>query len=158
MLYLITHRAFLGEAVFKLTGSRLYANYITRDAESRGSMINIIIKALPIIIICILGLKGNTNVIVRYKIYFAMMICGYMFTLIAAVTATAVDRLGYYFTYLNIVLCSFACRQGISFGNIRISCHTTKYIVCLYMLIMFLLNVVFRNYGEVIPYQGIFDR
>ena len=157
ILWFIFHRDQLGYLAYKLSGSAYYASYITRDAQSEGSIINVIIKCFPILFICALNFKNYRGNAKKYKIYFAMMICGYVFTLLGVITATFVERAAYYFTYLNICLLAFASTQPLVVYKWKFSCQIVKYVVIAYVMVMFSYNTVYRNFNDLIPYYGLFS-
>ena len=155
VLYLINNRDLFGSIVYYISGSGYYASYITRDAESDGSLLGYFIKILPILLICLICLeKISKNK--KMKVYFGMMFGGYILSALGVITATQVQRVGYYFSYLSIVVLAFCCKTDLVVGRIKIGKNVVKTLIILYYIVMFFYKFVYKGFCDLIPYQGFF--
>ena len=160
-LYLVANRDLLGNIVRVVTGSNYYASYITRDAYTDGSMIGYYIKISPIILISAFNFKNYKKYSNMYT-YFGLLIGGYILGSLGSVTGTQVGRVGDYFQYLNIVVLGFCATQSMPLPkmggkrSVKIGKNTVTGIIYSYVLIHEIYSVLIRNFGEYLPYQGLF--
>lgn len=155
VLYFVFHRELLGKIAYIISHSSYYASYITRDAESEGSILKYFLKIFPVLFISILFILQK-NVSDRIKVYFGLMLGGYLISVLGVITATQVHRIGYYFSYLVIIVLSSCCNSSIIIGNKKITTQTTSVVVVLYFILVFFYNYVYRGFCDLIPYQGLF--
>lgn len=153
-LFLVFNRPLFGKLVEIITGSVYYASYITRDAQSDGSLIGYFLKNGMIIIITALYFsyyKKHPEMLT----YFGLMVCGYILSSLGAITATDVQRIGIYFTSLNIILTGFCCKRDLKIGKF-IFFNNWAQLVCVgYFLCLFFYNIFYRGFSELVPYQGL---
>lgn len=156
VLYFIFHRNLLGKFVYIITGSNYYASYITRDAESEGSITGYFIKLLPILLFSVIQLKNiiKNN---QFKVYYGLMLIGYFFSLLGNITETQVHRAGWYFSYLNIIIMPFCSKYDLTlYGNIILKKKYLTYIIYFYYFVMFIYNFIIKGFSELVPYKGLF--
>lgn len=154
ILYFVFHRELLGKLVYSIIHNRYYASYITRNAASDGSYFGYILKCTPVLVVTLLSFKSydkNT----KYKVYSGLMIGGYIISLLGVMTATQVQRVGYYYIYLNSIILAYFANYDLVLKNIRIKKNICQFFVVIYVLMMFFYNYAYRNFGEFIPYQGL---
>lgn len=156
---LMFNRDILANIVLKLTGSGYYANYISRDAASDGSFITYYIKNMPSILISTLCLKNfNTS---KERLYmYALMIIGIILASIGSVTATFVNRIGLYFSCLNIIVLSYCCKNDICIktfaqNKLKITSGILSVITVLYFYALFIYNVFYRGFNQLVPYGNL---
>lgn len=153
-LFLIFNRPIFGKLVEVITGSGYYAAYITRDAQSDGSLLGYFLKNGPIIIISLLHFRDYKDY-PKMLTYFGLMICGYILSALGAITATDVQRIGIYFTSLNIVLAGYCCKKDINLGKYVFPANWTQILCIGYFLVFFLYNIFYRGFSELVPYHGL---
>lgn len=153
LLYFIFHRELLGNIIYSISGNLYYASYVLRDTEETGNVFLYIVKIIPIIIIATLYFKKYEKNI-RYLLYYVMMLGGYILSMLGVFTATQVQRVGYYFSYLQIILLAF-CGNNDSFMK-KIGKKTITVLIVMYYLLMFFYSNVYKGHAELIPYLGIF--
>ncbi|MDY5181289.1 EpsG family protein [Butyribacter sp.] len=151
-IFLISNRDILGKIVFLITKKDYYASYFTRDAETDGNLFTFYLKCFPILLISILGMR-NYNKATKYKTLFSFMILGYIFSSIGAITATQVQRVGYYFTYLDTLIIGLCCNNKLRIKKgLCLSKNNLILIVVVFKLLLFWFDRFYKGYANLVPY------
>ena len=149
-LFLVINRSLLAIIVMKLTNSA-YAMYLTSKVDSGGSLINYIIKYIFPITIFLIYMDEYKKV-PKMKVYASLVLMGYIFLLLSIFTGTQVQRIGYSFLYLNIVLFGYISNEDCYVMNKRISKNSIGVLVILYAFSICVVNIFISGFNEVVPY------
>lgn len=151
-LFLVFHRELIADIVYRVTHVSYYAAYFSRTADTEGSIVTYFLKILPIILIATLGYKCYEKN-PKYKVLFSLMVLGYIFSSVGAITDTQVQRIGYYFTYLVWLVIGCVGNNTLRIGNhIRVGRKDIVRIVILFEIALFIFNRFVKGYGELVPY------
>ena len=146
-IFLVFNKQIIGEIVGILLKSDYYSGYFLRETESGGSLILYFIKILPILLICVLAsdkFKGNKNM----RLYYYVILCGYILGILRAFSMTQVQRISYYFTYLTVIVAPFAI-----INMPKKYLKTVQYIFVLYLVCKWYVDFFYNGYSETVPYQ-----
>lgn len=155
-VYMVGHRQFLSDMVMALTNNSYYAKYFTNDVYTDGTILGYLMKAFPMLLVATLNFK-NFKHYKNMKIYFGLMVCGYIIGALGSITLTYIDRIGEYFLDLNILVSAFCCNHNIPISNGKsISQKTVSTVMVMYFITMFIYNYFYRGFSRMVPYQGLF--
>lgn len=152
VVFLIINRDILAQLVYLVTGENYYAMYFSRDTMVESNIIIYYLKILPILLIAISGRK-NYDKQSKYKVFFAFMILGYVFSSIGVFTDTQVQRIGYYFSYFNWFVVGI-CTNGnliVTKGKYLHKKNVSLFII-LMLLVMFVFERFYKGYASLVPY------
>lgn len=155
LLYLVFHREILGDIVYFIVRNKYYVSYITRDAATDATFVGYITRILPILFISTIFIKQYQKE-PKFFVFYVMMIGGYILSLLGVFTATMVQRVGFYFSYLYIVVLAYCANRSWCIARFRFNKNIIKFLVCLYAIVMFFYSYVIRGFSNLIPYQGLF--
>lgn len=151
-IMLVLNRPLLGNIVRQLTGSGYYASYITRDAYTDSNIFKFFLKISPVLIIVVLNYKNYLKDR-KYLVYFGIMVCGYIISSLSSQTNTQVGRLGYYFSYLDMIVIGYCGKQKVLVGKKYYMMPKTVRILCYsYYIVMFLYGTFYRGFAHLVPY------
>jgi transmembrane protein EpsG len=151
ILFCVIEREMIGNFVYFIYKESYYASYFTRQTEVSGNILGYFVKNIPFIAYGFFTLKAISDN-KQYSLYYNLMTCGYILSLLGYFTETQVQRIAYYFTYLSILVLPF-CAKSIS----------NKYKVLFKISIIFLIisfwlfNFFYKGYSDVVPYKTIID-
>lgn len=155
VIYLVFHRELLGNIVYRIFRENYYASYFTRDTETSGSMVGFFIQNLPFFLFLLLGYEKmwekNEK---KIMIYFWTVIGGYCLLMLGKITETQVQRIAYYFTYLDVFLFAWICNGNMYLMGRKFPPRAGYYGFILFMLIQFYYNYFIRQYSYLVPYPG----
>lgn len=156
ILFMINHRDILGKLVYFFTHNYYYVGYVVRDAYTDGTVMGGFIKIAPILAVTVFSYKNYSK---KYdiKIFSALMVCGYLFSLLENITNTQVGRAGWYFSYFSIIIVPYCMKHPIWIGNLKFKSKDIKMFMYIYILLYFLYNYCYRGFSEVVPYMGLFN-
>lgn len=159
-LYLVTNRELFANAVkivFNFVHTnRPYAGYISRDAETDGSIIKYYIKIIPVVFVTVSNFK-NYICNKRMYVYFGLVITGRILSSLDYITATQVGRMGTYFYSFEIVLLAFCAVHGVPlFNHRRLNSKTTTILLYMYIIAIFSYDYFIKGFGAIVPYRGLF--
>lgn len=151
-LYIVFHRELIADIVYRVTHVSYYAQYFSRTAETEGSIVTYFIKILPMTLLAVIGYRGYEKNS-KYKVFFSLMILGYIFSSIGSITATQIQRIGYYFTYLIWLVIGCVSNDTLRIGkNIKLGKKNVVRIVIIFEMTLFIFNKFIKGYGELIPF------
>lgn len=155
LILLIMHRNSVGNLVLFLTHNQYYAGYILRDSGSSGSFIDYYLKISPIIIVAFLNLKKYKDN-PKFLVFFGLMLMGYILSSLGVYTSTEVNRIGIYFTALDIIVMGYCANNSITLGNINVVID--KKLIALLVISYFFFSMIFgifvqENY-QIVPYRS----
>ena len=117
------------------------------------SLVTYFIKCLPYMIVGYLAwphYKVNYNL----KVLCSLMILGYIFSAIGSLNNTGIQRLGYYFTYLNCFVMGFATKHRLPlFNKVYISSKDVNKLICMFALVLFIFNYFVKGYSNIAIYS-----
>ena len=148
-LFLVIRRDIMGNMVMIIFKSSYYSRYFTRDIASETNIVNFFMRIIPFILIYFVVCRGCK--IKPFTIYYNLCIIGYILSLLGIFTATYVQRISYYFTYLSIILLPYCAKN-----------YRRKYRKIFWWLIIgiimffWLYDFFYKGYSETVPYRTIF--
>lgn len=149
---LISNRDLLGNIVYVITGSGYFAGYITRDAEDFGSM-SVYILRCGAYIVFPLFIFHKMNFCKKYKFYLYTVILGFIIGSLGRMTMTQVQRVGYYFSYLLILLIPLSISY-MRRGNKAVA----KIAFCLLLLFAWYYDFFYKGFNDTVPYKTTFSQ
>ena len=150
--YLVFNREIIANIVYSLTHEAYYALYFSRNAKTEGGMLTYFTKLTPILLATILGYKSYDEE-PKYKVLFSLMILGYIFSSIGAVTDTQIQRIGYYYTYLMWFVIGRVGKCGILIKRKKIlSGNQVMLLMVSFEILLFIFNRFVKEYGDIVPY------
>lgn len=151
--FLLFNRDLLYSIVYFLTRSHYYASYFNSTVSSGGSFGGYYIQNLPIIAICVLYYGQYKKDPKQFQL-FAFMMIGILFSSIGVITNSQVNRIGFYFKYLDIIVISYCadCSLNNNAMKIKVNKSLVSSFICLYYMIAFIYKVYIAGFNELIPY------
>ena len=153
-IYFVFNREILNEIYKMITGH--YTGYLGRDVETDGSLFGYVIKLSPILLLMILSYKEYLKNR-RYLTYFGLTISGEILGMLEYFTNTQVGRIGWYFSYLNMIVLGYIAQSGLKMRkDIYFSPKMISLVIYSYSYVIFVYNFAIKNFGELFPYHGFF--
>jgi len=155
-MVLVLERNILSQIVYLFTRSSYYSSYITRDAETDGSLLKYYIKLLPVLAVAVLWLirtrkREETQ---RYRELCILMLLGYVFSSLGSITGTQVQRGGLYLSCLVSVVIPYCVNMKLPITNkISVSKKNITEIIYIYYTLLFIYNRFIENYAGLVPYS-----
>ena len=146
-------RDLLFNLILFLTGSYYYASYFNSNVGSDGSFFGYYIKLVPIIFVVLLYYRKYKNY-PKMNQLFAFFMIGIMMASIGVITDSQVNRIGFYFKYLDMIVVGYCAHYSISASKIRITSMAISVGMCAFYLLMFYYKVFLNNFAELVPYGG----
>lgn len=155
LLILVMHRNSFGNLVLALTHNQYYAGYILRDSGSSSSFITYYLKISPVLIISFLNWK-NYRSNPKFLVLFGLMLMGYILSSLGVYTSTEVNRIGLYFTALNIIIMGYCANNNITFDHLKILLD--KRVITTLIIIYFFCTMIFgifiQKNNQIVPYRS----
>ncbi len=155
LMILVMHRNSIGNLVLTLTHNQYYAGYILRDSGSSSSFITYYLKISPVLIIAFLSLKNYRNN-PKFLVFFGLMLMGYILSSLGVYTSTEVNRIGLYFTALNIIIMGYCANSSINFKHTKILLD--KKVIATLIVIYFFCTMFFgifvQKNNQIVPYRS----
>ena len=150
---LLFNRDILYSIVYFLTRSHYYASYFNSTVSSGGSFGGYYIQNLPIIAISALYYGQYKKDPKQFQLFTFMMI-GVLFSSIGVITNSQVNRIGFYFKYLDIIVIAYCANQPLKNKIFRIKVNKSMItlLVLLYYMTAFIYKVYIAGFNELIPY------
>ncbi len=152
-LFLVFNKSLLNEMYKFFTGR--YTGYLSDVMDSDGNILKYYLKLFPLIFLAILHFKNYKNDS-KYYVIFGLYLTGVILESLDYLSNTQVGRIGHYFSYLDIVLFPFIAEYKTYFGKRVLASKDTRCVIYMWFLVLFFYNYVYRNFGELFPYQGFF--
>ena len=151
LILLVFNREIIADIVYFIFKSNYYSGYFLRQTDNSGNFIMYSLKTAPFIIcyfISIRNIVSNNN----FNLYSNAMLCGYILGILQCFSATQVQRVAFYFTYLSILVIPFSLK------NVRKKYYYI-YILFIITFVVFLwyYNFFYKCFSETIPYRTIFN-
>lgn len=146
-------RDLLFKLILLLTGSYYYASYFNSDVASDGSFFGYYIKLLPIIAVALMYYPKYRNYTKMHQL-FAFLMIGIMISSIGVITDSQVNRIGFYFKYLDMIIIGYCTRSSIRVSTIKITSTAISIGMCAFYLLLFYYKVFLSNFAELVPYGG----
>ena len=144
-----------GNLVLALTHNQYYAGYILRDSGSSSSFITYYLKISPVLIISFLNWK-NYRSNPKFLVLFGLMLMGYILSSLGVYTSTEVNRIGLYFTALNIIIMGYCANNNITFDHLKILLD--KRVITTLIIIYFFCTMIFgifiQKNNQIVPYRS----
>ena len=161
IIFLMFNRDLFGDIVTMLTGSVYYGNYFRGGESSQGTLVGYFIKIFPILFLSVLNYH-EYNKENHMKILFSLMFCGYLLSMISSIKAGQGARVGWYFTYLNILVIPFCLKYNLKMKFIRNKVYSInliyiKVIMYIYIIVMMIYNLFLKEFNQVVPYVGFLE-
>ena len=153
-VFLAYNRTILGFIAGKLT-NKAYALYILANTDGGGSLIGYLARTVPPVLVSTLYItkyKENNKMIT----YYAMMLAGYVLTLLSLFTGNQVQRIGYNFLYINIAVLGFCAKYPAKFkigmDIYKIERQTIAGGLYVYYTILCIYTYFIKGFNEIVPY------
>lgn len=150
LLLLVFNRNIIGKLVGSFFG-KYYENYFTMDVDGSGGFVNYVLRLTPFIFSFYIGLKKLLHNR-QYSLYFNLWISGCILGLLGRLTATYVDRVAYFFTYLSFLLIAYVVNNISSYNKNFIKCG-----MIIFMFVMWFYDFFYKGYAQTIPYQFLWS-
>lgn len=139
-------------SIFSVLSSYRYMSYLnSTHVMSFEVLIKNIVLMLPLIAI-ISFILVEKNIDRKYVVYYTIYIGGTIISLLGVITGTQVQRIGYYFLFIESVLFGYVAKNGGRLLGKRISSFSMKFLIVLIIIVLFIIERVINNYAELIPY------
>jgi hypothetical protein len=156
LFILVMDREILGNLITSITGSPYYAGYILADVNNlggeMGSWVGYVARIAPYILLCLVAYKR----IVRsrqIRLLFYLLLAGWIIASLGRITATGIQRIGFYFTYCLVFVAPFATMSFVPRERKLFQAGLLGFVG-----FHWLYDSFYRGFGSTVPYHTIFWR
>lgn len=149
LILLVFNKEIIAKVVLIIFNSNYYAGYFLRQTETGGSLAAYIVKIIPFIIIYFIFIQSK-NKSKNFNLYANLMLSGYILGILRIFSVTQVQRIAFYFTYLNIILTPYVLRKACD-KNYRI----IKILIIIFIIFTWYFEFFVKGYSETVPYKQV---
>ncbi|MGN1282526.1 MAG: EpsG family protein [Limosilactobacillus sp.] len=155
LLILVMHRNSVGNLILLLTHNQYYAGYVLRNSGSSSSFAKYYLRISPVIIFSLLNVKRYKDN-QKFLVLFALMVMGYILSSLGVYTATEINRIGLYFTSLNIFVMGYVANSNIEYKRhqLVIDKKILSLLIIIYFLFSMLIGVFVQKNNQIVPYHS----
>lgn len=157
VLLIVINQRVAANIVFYLTRNNYYVGYITRQTVSQGNFLTYALKTSPVFILSLLYYRKirqskNTNMI----IYLTIMLTGYLLSALGVHAATEVNRIGLYFTIMNVLVFGYCSNNDLLLSkiNLQIDQKIIRLALILFLITNFFNSIFIHKNQQVVPYRS----
>lgn len=154
---IVINQGIAANIVFYLTRNNYYVGYITRQTGNQGNLLTYMLKTSPVLVLCLLYYRKirqskNANMIV----YLTIMLTGYLLSALGVHAATEVNRIGLYFTMMNVFVFGYCSNNNLLLPKVHLQVDKKiiKLALVLFLAISFFNGIFIHKNQQIVPYRS----